>query len=56
METDSDFENKLMITQQDRWGEGIDRGFGMTYAHYCIWNVWSMGTYCRAQGTLPNIL
>ena len=31
-------------------------GLGLTYAHCSIWNEWPTGTYCTAQGTLPNIL
>ena len=26
--------------------KGWIQGLGLAYAHYCIWNVWSMGTCC----------
>ena len=32
------------------WGEGLIGGLGMVYAHYCLWNEWSTGSCCIAQG------
>ena len=37
-------------------GEGWPGGLRLAYAHWGIWNDWSMGTCCIAQGTLPNSL
>jgi len=47
---------KHMVTKEDGGGGGIDRGLGLAYAHWGLWNNWPMGTCCRAQRTLPNIL
>ena len=40
------------VIKGDRWRERWIGGLGLVYAYYCIWNGWSMGTYCKAQGTL----
>ena len=52
----TDFENKLMVTKADRWGEGWTAGLGLAYAHCGMWNDWPKETCCIAQGTLPSIL
>ena len=36
--------------------EGWIRSLRMACAHFCVWNGWSTGTSCTAQGTLLNIL
>lgn len=52
----TDSENKLIVTKEDRWGEGWTGGVGLTYAHCSLWNDWPIETCCRGQRTLPNIL
>ena len=37
-------------------GEGWIRSLGLPCVYHGICNDWPTGTYCRAQGTLPNIL
>ena len=37
-------------------GEGQMGSLGLESAHYCMWNGWSTGTCCVAQGILLNIL
>ena len=48
----TDFKNKHTGYQRGKAGE---RGLGQANIHYCMWNGWSMGPCCIAQGTLPNI-
>ena len=40
-----DFENKLIVTKGDRYGEwgGWTRGLRQAYAHSGIWNDWPTG-------------
>ena len=52
----TDFENKLWLQKGTGWGEGLIGGLGMVYAHYCLWNEWSTGSCCIAQGNRLNIL
>ena len=36
--------------------EECSESLGLAYTHCGIWNDWPMGNFCRAQGTLSNIL
>jgi len=56
--TDSDVENKLMVTKEDRSRGGMDSGFGFgTCTLRCNGMLWSIGTCCVAQTCcVPNIL
>ena len=36
-------------------GQGWAGGLGLADVHWGTWNDWPMGTWCRAQGTPPNI-
>ena len=37
------FENKLIVTKGDRFGEGRTGGMGLAGAHSSIWNDWPTG-------------
>ena len=49
-------ENELMVAKGERSGEEMDRSLGLSYIHYCIWNGWSLGICCTAQGTLCSVI
>ena len=51
-----DFENKFMVTKQDRSGKGWIGGLGLAYTHCNIWNHCPMRNCCIVQGTLLDIL
>ena len=48
--------NLWLLKGTNEGRDGLRDGGGLVYAHHGIWNDWTMGTYCVAQGTLPNIL
>ena len=51
---------KQKETQMSKTNLWLPKGrigsLGLAYANYGIWNGWSTGTCCIAQGTPPNIL
>ena len=52
----TDFENKPVITKVEVVGVRKICELGMAYAHYGMWNSWSLGTCCIAEGNLLNSL
>ena len=55
-DTDSPQKTNLWSPKEKGEREGWTGGLGLAYVHYCTWKGWSKGTFCMAQGTLPNIL
>ena len=48
---------KQAYSYQREQAEGMwTGGLGLACAHGGVWNGWPLGTCCKAQGTLPDIL
>ena len=43
----TDWKTNLWLSE-GKGGKGWLGGLGLAYAHYCVWNGWSMGTWCMA--------
>ena len=56
-ETDSQTQRTdLCLPKRTGEGVGSTGSLGLVDANYYIWNGWAMRSYCKAQGTISNLL